>query len=175
VGFLTFMERLASSSGKFIEQELGIYRTHPLTRDRVQAAERRIEALGVPLLRRLVTEAPQPSSRSLLREEEELTEIVYRGDRLFLLAGHDSAHAAQAVAAVRWTLDHEIGEAAMKISPVDSGVLLVPDGGPPLRLTASDGRANGDGEVVLAEGLRKRLSEIVQDERARYRANAQMY
>mgnify|MGYP003694552765 CR=1 FL=1 len=35
VGFLTFMERLAASSGKFIEQDMGIYRTpssHPRPR-----------------------------------------------------------------------------------------------------------------------------------------------
>lgn len=175
VGFLTFMERLASSSGKFIEQEMGIYRTHPLTRDRVRAAEDRLREREVPLLRRLVTKAAEPTSRFLIREEEEVTEIAFRDERLFLLAGHDSARAAAAIAAVRWTLDHELDEAGVKISPAEGGVLLAPNGGPTLTLTEPDGRANATGEVVLAESLRRRLAELVRSEQTRYRANAQMY
>jgi predicted Zn-dependent protease len=175
VGFLTFMERLASSSGKFIEEELGIYRTHPLTRDRVRSARERISELGIPVRRRLVTRAPQPQSRRLTRETADLTEIVYRGERLFLLAGHDSARAAGALATVRWVLDAEVGEGDVKVSPAEGGVLFQPDGGPPLFLSAADGAANGEGEVVLAATLRRRLAELVADEQTRWRANAQMY
>lgn len=175
VGFLTFMERLASSSGKFIEQELGIYRTHPLTRDRVRAAEDRLRDHKVPLLRRLVTKPTLPASRFLVHENQQVTEVAFRSERLFLLARHDSARAAVAVAAVRWALDHELDETRIKISPAEKGVLLAPNGGPTLLLSAEDGRVNAMGEVVLAEALRRRLAEIVQSEQTRYRANAQMY
>lgn len=176
VGFLTFMERLGSSAGKFIEEEMGIYRTHPFTRDRVRAAERRVEELGIPVLRRLVVDAPRPEWRRLTREERPLTEIVYRDERMFLLAGHDSSRARSAVDFVGWVLDHELGEDGMKLVPVEHGVLFeTAGGGPRLVLGPDDGEANGENEVVLAERLRQRLTRIVADEQARWRANAQLY
>ena len=175
VGFLTFMERLASSAGKFIEQDMGIYRTHPLTRDRVEAARARLADFGVPLNRRLVTRATQPESRSLLRGDAPVTEIAYRNERLFLLAGHDSARAENAVSVVCWTLDHELDESAIKVSPAEGGVLLTPNGGPSLFLSAVDGELNGKGEVVLAGALRERLAQLVTEEQSRIRANSQMY
>ena len=175
VGFLTFMERLASSSGKFIEEDMGIYRTHPLTRDRVMTAEEELKEYKVPLHRRLVLDPPQPETRRLTREATPLTEVMYRNERLFLLSGHDSTRAAEAVATVRWVLDFEVGEDGMKLVPAEGGVVLQPAGGPSLFLTVADGEANGEGEVPLAQRLRRRLTEIVADEQARWKANAQMY
>lgn len=176
VGFLTFMERLGSSAGKFIEEEMGIYRTHPFTRDRVQAAERRVQELGVPVLRRLVVDAPRPVWRRLTREDRPLTEIVYREERILLLAGHDSTRAESAVTFADWVLDHELAESALKLVPVEDGVLIRPEGdGPRLVLVPDDGAANGESEVLLAERLRQRLTAIVSDEQARWRANAQLY
>lgn len=127
------------------------------------------------MLRRLVTKASQPVSRFLIRENEDVTELAFRSERLFVLAGHDSSRAAESVAAIRWTLDHELDEARIKISPVEKGVQLAPNGGPVLLLSPEDGRVNAMGEVVLAESVRKRLAEIVRSEQTRYRANAQMY
>lgn len=175
VGFLTFMERLASSSGKFIEQDMGIYRTHPLSRDRVDSARKRLQEYEVPLLRRLVTKAPQPESRRVLRGDTPVTEIVYRKERLFLLAGHDSTRAAEAASVVGWALDHELEESAIKVSPAEKGVLVTPNGGPSLFLSSDDGLVNGKGEVVLAGALRTRLAQLVSEEQARIRANSQMY
>lgn len=176
VGFLTFMERLGSSAGKFIEEEMGIYRTHPFTRDRVRAAERRVEDLGIPVLRRLVIDAPRPAWRRLTREDRPLTEIVYREERILLLAGHDSTRAESVVEFADWVLDHEVAPAGLKLVPVESGVLIRPEGdGPHLVLGPEDGAANGESEVLLAERLRGRLTSIVSDEQARWRANAQLY
>ncbi len=175
VGFLTFMERLGSSAGKFIEEEMGIYRTHPFTRDRVRAAERRVAELG-PVLRRLVVDAPRPVWRRLTREDRPLTEIAYREERILLLAGHDSTRAETAVEFADWVLDHELGPSDLKLVPVEDGVLIRPEGdGPRLVLGPADGAANGESEVLLAERLRSRLTAIVSDEQARWRANAQLY
>jgi hypothetical protein len=76
---------------------------------------------------------------------------------------------------VRWALDHELDEVRIKISPDEAGVLLAPNGGPPLLFSAEDGRVNARGEVVLAETVRRRLAELVRSEQTRYLANAQMY
>lgn len=54
VGMLTFMERLARQP-EFVD--LGIYRSHPLDADRVAATKSVLDKLGVPINRRMVTNA----------------------------------------------------------------------------------------------------------------------
>jgi len=174
-GFLTFLESLAGSSGKFIEEELGIYGTHPLTRDRVHAARDQLEALGVPVLRRLVTHAPQPESRTVVLSGEPATEILYQRKRLAFLAGDDSSRAASAIATFAHVLDYELDEGRIKIVPSGSRVVLAPEGGPSFSFTPDDGRVNGEGEVILAGEVRTRLAEIVAADQARIRANYQLY
>jgi ABC-type hemin transport system ATPase subunit len=77
---------------------------------------------------------------------------------------------------VSWALDHELDESAIKVSPAEGGVVLTPNGGPSLFLSAVDGELNGKGgEVVLAGALRQRLAQLVTEEQTRVRANSQMY
>jgi Zn-dependent protease with chaperone function len=174
-GFLTFMERLANSMSKFYDEVPGIYRTHPLTRDRVKAAKEHLEELGRPILRRLVTDAPQPEARELVLDGAEVTEIAYRGERLFLLDGHDETRRTAALRTVGWTLDHELAESDIKIIPAAAAVVFRPEGGPAFIFTAADGRVDGDGEVRLAGRLRETLAGLVADEQARIRANYQLF
>ncbi len=174
-GFLTFLEKLASTSGKFYEEQLGIYQTHPLTRDRVRAAKAELVEANVPVLRRLVTKAPRPEGRPITVEGEPATEILYEGERLLVIASQDSSRVAQVVDTVRWVLDHELKESDVKIVPAESGVLFTAAGAPPLFLSAGDGRVDGRGEAVLAGELRTHLAGIVIAEQNRYRANDQFY
>jgi predicted Zn-dependent protease len=174
-GFLTFMEKLAGSAGKFIEEELGIYRTHPLTRDRVDAAREALVEYQVPILRRLVTESPQPESREIVIDGAKVTEIVYLGQRLLLLDGHDDTRTDACLAAIRWTLDYELDNSKVKIIPAVDGVVFAPEAGPPFRLSSADGALAGQSEAVLAGELRGRLAKLVADAQARIRANYQLY
>ena len=174
-GFLTFMERLASSSGKFFEQELGIHNTHPLTRDRVDAAKRRLEEQGVPILRRLVTDAPQPRWAAVTVRGQEAMEITYQGELLLLLAGQDTDRAEAAVAFAGWVLDHELTDADIKIQPEADGVLLLSGAGPSFRLGREDGALDGSGEVAVAARLRERLALLVANEQAVIHARYQLY
>ncbi|NNE44539.1 MAG: M48 family metalloprotease [Gemmatimonadetes bacterium] len=179
-GFLTFLEKLASSSGKFIEEEMGIYRTHPLTRDRVSSAEQRLHEFNVPVLRRKVTDAPTPEIRPVDVGEPGVVEIVYRGKRLLLLApsgdaDNDAERAAQVVASIDWALDHELDESRIKIIPAEGGVLLAPERGPRFFLGTEDGRLNGKGEAILAADLRRTIAGLVLDDRTRFRANSVLH
>lgn len=174
-GFLTFMERLAASSGKFVEEDLGIYRTHPMTRDRVEAARERLEEFGVPILRRLVTENPEPEARRTSESGREATEIVYGDERLLLLAGHDDDRAARAVETIAFALDHELDAGRIKVLPVPHGVVFQPEDGPSLFLGKEDGEVSGNGEAVAAGRLRERIDSIVRADRDRNRANTQLY
>jgi Zn-dependent protease with chaperone function len=174
-GFLTFLEKLASSSGKFFEEELGVYRTHPLTRSRVQAARDRLTEYGVPIHRRLVTNAPVPEFRQLVIDGEELTEIRFQGERVLLLAGHDESSAAGVVASLRWALDYELKETEIKIVPAVGGVVFEPGKGPTCFLSAADGEANGTSDFLLGGRVRTRIADLVRAEQQRIRANYQLY
>ncbi len=174
-GMLTFFEKLASTSGKFYEENLGIYQTHPLTRDRVRAAKDGLEKSGVPVLRRLVTKSSQPEGRPVTIEGEPATEILFEGERLLAVAGQDSARVAEVLATLRFVLDHELKESAIKIVPADGSVYFQPSGGPGCTLTAADGRVDGRSEAVLAGELRTHLAGIVISEQNRYRANDQFH
>jgi Zn-dependent protease with chaperone function len=174
-GFLTFLESLAASSGKFFEEEMGIYQTHPLTRDRVRSARTHLETLEVPILRRLVIRSSLPEARLISIEGAPATEIAYEGERLLVLAGQDSTRSAEVLATVRWVLDRELKESDIKIIPAEGGVLFAPGDGPSSFFSADDGRVDGRGEAVLAGELRTHLAGIVIAEQNRYRANFQFY
>lgn len=174
-GFLTFLESLASSSGKFFEEEMGIYQTHPFTRDRVRSARAQLENLDVPILRRLVLRSPQPEARPISVDGAAATEITYQGERLLLLAGQDPSRSAEALATVSWVLDRELQTSDIKIIPAEEGVLFSPGNGPAIFFSAEDGRIDGRGEAILAGELRKQLTGIVVAEQNRYRANFQFY
>ena len=174
-GFLTFLESLAASSGKFFEEEMGIYQTHPLTRDRVRSARDQLEELNVPILRRLVLRSPQPEAHPISVEGAAATEISYQGERLLALAGQDSTRSADVLATVSWVLDRELQTSDIKIIPAEGGVLFAPGSGPAVYFSAEDGRVDGRGEAILAGELRKQLTGIVVAEQNRYRANFQFY
>jgi hypothetical protein len=174
-GFLTFLESLAASSGKFFEEEMGIYQTHPLTRDRVRAARSQLDALEVPILRRLVLHSPQPEARPVMVDGIAATEITYQGEKLLTLAGQDPARTAETLAMVSWVLDYELQTSDIKIIPAEGGVLFTPSDGPAVFFSADDGRVDGRGEAILAGELRKQLAGIVVAEQNRYRANFQFY
>ena len=174
-GFLTFLESLASSSGKFFEEGLGIYQTHPLTRDRVRSAHDQLDHLEVPILRRLVLRSPQPEARPISVDGAAAMEVTYQGERLFLLAGHDSTRSAEGLTTVTWILDRELKTSDIKIIPAEGGVLFSPTNGPAFFFSAEDGRIDGRGEAILAGELRKQLTGIVVGEQNRYRANFQFY
>lgn len=174
-GALTLHERMASTVGKLYEEEMGIYRTHPFSRDRVIAARKQLEKLGVPVLRRLVTRPPEPVARSLVLDGETATEVTYLDRRLLLLAGNDARRTDDFLSSVRWALDHEVDRKDVKILPAVDGVIFAPGEGPRFRFTSEDGRVNGDGEVVLAGALRDRVAELIANDRARIRANTILY
>jgi predicted Zn-dependent protease len=174
-GALTFHERMASTAGKLFEEDMGIYRTHPFSRDRVLAARAKLEELGIPVHRRLVTKAPQPQARETVIDGREVTEINYRKERLLLLDGHDADRSKRLRESIGWALDRELTADDMKIVPALQGVEFAPGNGPRFFFTREDGRVNGHSEVVLAGDLRKSIAGLVADETARIQANSVLY
>jgi hypothetical protein len=79
------------------------------------------------------------------------------------------------VALIRRFLDYELSDTDLKIVPVDGGVRLGIEGIAAVTLSAADGRANGVSEVVVAGRLRDELVRLVSADRARAKANAQLY
>lgn len=57
VGLLVFMERLAAEERKRPQIDWGIFRTHPITRARVETITRALQEYGIPIRRREVSPA----------------------------------------------------------------------------------------------------------------------
>ncbi|GJM44699.1 MAG: peptidase M48 [Gemmatimonadota bacterium] len=174
-GALTFHERMAIGVGRAYEEDLGIYQTHPFGRDRVMAARAKLKELGIPVHRRLVTRAPVPTARDLVRDDGPATEISYQGERLLLLAGNDPARSAALIESIVYTLDHEVELADIRIIPAQAGVLFAPGDGPRFLFSEEDGVANGNGVVLTADRLRQKLGGLLADEQARIQANTILY
>lgn len=94
VGVLTFMERLASRERLGPNFLLGIYRTHPPSRERAEALVRRLGQLNVPIRRSVTT----TSFRAMIEPREAGTyAIVFNNATLVTLAGVDAADRAPEV------------------------------------------------------------------------------
>ena len=76
VGLLTFMERLARRPNLI---EYGIYRSHPLDADRVRAAMRLIQEMGLPINRRATTDAIDAEVRTDKADGVDVPGVVIQG------------------------------------------------------------------------------------------------
>lgn len=72
VALLVFMERLAAEERKRPQIDWGIFRTHPVTRERVETLRRALQEYGIPIRRREVSPALQ-----VRVDQKEATEGVY--------------------------------------------------------------------------------------------------
>lgn len=91
VGMLTFMERLARDERLQSRQDLGIFQTHPVTRERAEAATQRLQALNIPIKRSLVSK----SFRVELKPVSEGVEAWFYNKKLYTFGGDDAKERAE--------------------------------------------------------------------------------
>ena len=89
VGLLTFMERLARKDVLSPEREMGIYRTHPPSNERVAALLAELKSMDIPLERRKVDPQTRAEYASVSLNGANLTEIKMSGTLVARLAGVD--------------------------------------------------------------------------------------
>lgn len=98
-GILTFMERLARTKEIVVEGNgdlLGIFRTHPPSKERAKQLIQEMDAAHVPVQRSAVTTS---FSTSLRRIDKEKVEAWFGNRRIFTFLGGDAEPRAEAAAA----------------------------------------------------------------------------
>ena len=96
VGILTLMERLAyDERSRPLPFELGIYRTHPPSRERAQAIARRLADAGIPIRRSLVT---QTLKSQIKPGDEGTVDLWFANIKVVSFAGTEALARADAAA-----------------------------------------------------------------------------
>ncbi|GIV18367.1 MAG: peptidase M48 [Armatimonadota bacterium] len=100
VGMLTFMERLARDESRRPERQLGIFRTHPPSRERAQAMLNLFSELNIPVNRRAVARILPVELREKNMQDRNLTEVYLDSVPVFAPAdsnGRSSAERARQI------------------------------------------------------------------------------
>lgn len=100
VGMLTFMERLARDEARRPERQLGIFRTHPPSRERAQAMLDLFKRLNIPVNRRAVARILPVELREKTVQDRRLSEVYLDSTPVFApaeLNGKSSAERAQQI------------------------------------------------------------------------------
>lgn len=196
VGYLTFWERMSLGSSRFIEEALGIYKTHPTSRARVKATRRLLEENDIKILRRLVNDPPKPRvlPRRIngricfaVRYHERDMLLVAPGGEADRAADADAgeadslssfrttgepgaARADEAAAVIGAMLDYEVSPGDMAITREKDGsaVLTSPRGS--IRITPADADLADLSPVRSAGNLAKMISDLIAGEKTRINA-----
>ena len=164
VGLLTYMERLARDQAAQPQMDMGIFRTHPLSRDRARAMISQIEGLNLPIKRREVTAATKAVAECAVRDPKspscvKLDDIVIFqpapiGDTL------TSEQRAQIIAVnVNQLLDKEPRLRQIKLSADRRTVIACGD--PLIVVTDEDAALSGKSVQDLAEQAANALRTFI--------------
>ncbi len=121
-GMLTFMERLAQKDRQDPQlfADLGIFRTHPPSRERAEALEKHMKEMGLPIRRSEVS----PSFRTVAKSGKDGTaEVMFNGRRIVQFAGADAdSRAKEAVGHLNEFFDSVPD--LFEVQPGDDGQIL---------------------------------------------------
>jgi len=164
VGLLTFMERLARDYTDKPQVDMGIYRTHPLSRDRAKAMIAQIESLGLPIKRRDVTDAVKAVAESVGGDDKTLSCVKLADNVVFEPATIGEAQTSEQRARIIATkinqlLDQEPQFRQIKLDS-DKRTVLV-RGEPVIVVTDEDAALSGKSAPELAEQAAHALRSFI--------------
>lgn len=160
VGLLTFLERLARRPELV---DYGIYRSHPLDSDRVKAARKRIQQMGLPINRRETTKAIKAEVRTHSADGVEAPELVIRDTVIYRPAPRDgkTSHevAAQTAEKINAALDAGLKMHEIKVEP-DTGAVIA-RGKPVMVVSSEDAKLMGKTPAQIAKQAAAAIREVV--------------
>ncbi len=110
VGMLTFMERLARDEARRPERQLGIFRTHPPSRERAQAMLNLFRELNIPVNRRAVARILPVELREKTVQDRSLVEVYLDSVPVFAPADRDGQTSAERARQISERLDSLLNE-----------------------------------------------------------------
>ncbi len=171
VGMLVFMERLASEERRRPQIDWGIFRTHPVSRERVERLRQALQAYGIPIRRREVSPALrvqavpiQPDQpNGLYRVRYEKIDIFEPADDTQL--GSSRERAILLAQKLNRLLDDGIELYEIQLAPDRQAVLV--RGAELVRITESDAQLAGRSKEEVATQVREALRRLIWSESIR--------
>lgn len=165
VGLLVFMERLAAEERKRPQIDWGIFRTHPITRERIEIIKRALQEYGIPIRRREVSPALQVHAYQLNQEQPDgLYEVRYERISIFTPANHPDLGASRARATRIASLLNELLDDGVQLYEVqlssDRRAVLL-KGREVVRITDEDAQLAGKSVEALAAETREAIRRLL--------------
>lgn len=159
VGMLTFMERLARDEARRPERQLGIFRTHPPSRERAQAMMELFRKLGIQVNRRAVARILPVELREKTLQDKSLTEIYLDSVPIFLPADRDGITSAERAREISARLDTLLNEGIQMydIRLASDGRTVVARNNPILTVEPEDADLQG----ISVQELAQRVSTAI--------------
>ncbi|GBC93993.1 Beta-barrel assembly-enhancing protease [bacterium HR15] len=171
VGLLVFMERLAAEERRRPQIEWGIFRTHPVSRERVERLRQALAAYGIPIRRREVSPALRVLAVPIqLDKPDGLYRVRYEKIDIFEPAddpqlGHSRERAIQLAKTLNRLLDDGIELYEIQLTPDRRGVLV--RGQELVRITDADAQLAGKSPEEIATQVREALRRLIWSESIR--------
>ncbi|MGQ9656494.1 MAG: M48 family metalloprotease [Fimbriimonadales bacterium] len=162
---LVFMERLAAEERKRPQIDWGIFRTHPITRDRVETLRRALQEYGIPIRRREVS--PALAVHALMEDKEQpdgLYTVQFEAIRIFTPAPHaqlgsSRARAERIAGLLNALLDDGVQLFEVQLSADGRAVLV--KGQEVVRTTDEDAQLAGKPAEAVAKATREAIRRLL--------------
>jgi Zn-dependent protease with chaperone function len=157
VGMLTFMRRLARDENRRPPVEMGIYQSHPYTKERADAIAAHLADLGIKVdrgIERDISNSFQVAARTTQMSGREVGEVMLNGQVLFrpavVVEGRSPAERASYIAdELKRLLDENLVLRQVRLSADRTTVVAA--GVPLIRVTAGDAELAGSGVSEVAQ------------------------
>ncbi len=165
VGLLVFMERLAAEERKRPQIDWGIFRTHPITRERVETLRKALSEYGIPIRRREVSPALQVKAVPMVKDQPDgLYRVEFGRIQIFTPAddpeyGSSKERAQQMASMLNRLLDDGLELYEVQLSPDRTSVLL--RGEKAIRITHRDAELAQQTVEQLAMSTREAIRRLL--------------
>lgn len=159
VGLLTFIERLARKPEVVT---LGIFQTHPPSRERAKAIIEQLDAMQIPINRRAVTRAIRAESRMVNVDSETYATVFLDGEKVLRVAADDSQTAEERAAKLAKSIN-AILDAGVQLRDIkaDDGPSVTVKGRPVIVITEADAQTNGMPAADVAKEAAAAIKRVV--------------
>ncbi|MDM7460059.1 MAG: M48 family metalloprotease [bacterium] len=164
-GLLVFMERLAAEERRRPQIDWGIFRTHPITRERVEVLRRALHEYNIPIRRREISPALQVHALRLDKEQPDgLYEVRFERIPIFTPSDHPELGSSRARAEQIASLLNELLDDGVQLFEVQIGAdkqSVLVKGREVVRVTSADAQLAGKSVAEVADAAREAIRRVI--------------
>jgi predicted Zn-dependent protease len=161
VGLLTFMERLAAEERRQGAPDMGVFKTHPLSGDRVKYLISQLERHGIMINRRKTANWEKPEIKDGAVSEKPAKLLTWRTEQVYAFDASQPERADQALAKLTEALAEGAPAAAFSASKLGDGFIVKARGEPVFEITQGDAAFTGKSAEELAKESLKAIRQAI--------------